>query len=102
MENINANQAWIAKARKCADVCTTNAGVCKEEGLTECERLCTECAAACSRALAEAGTNAMLFEKCADACKACAAECDKHDHQHCKHCAEICRQCEEECDSMAV
>ena len=27
----------------------------------------------------------------------CAAECEKHDHDHCKLCAQMCRECAADC-----
>jgi hypothetical protein len=33
-------------------------------------------------------------------CEACAAECSKHDDDHCRRCAEACRRCAGECRSM--
>ncbi|WP_425573169.1 four-helix bundle copper-binding protein [Paraburkholderia caribensis] len=31
---------------------------------------------------------------------ACASECEKHQHEHCKQCAEACRRCAEQCRAM--
>ena len=39
---------------------------------------------------------------CAQICDACAAECEKHEHQHCKDCAEACRRSAAECRKVAA
>ncbi|WP_419468929.1 four-helix bundle copper-binding protein [Burkholderia diffusa] len=33
-------------------------------------------------------------------CDACATECEKHQHAHCKECAQSCRRCAQECRTM--
>ena len=38
-----------------------------------------------------------MLELCASVCDECAAECEKHDHEHCKLCAQMCRECAEDC-----
>ena len=43
-----------------------------------------------------------LLELCARMCEACAAECEQHDHEHCKLCAQICRECAEDCRKAAA
>ena len=43
-----------------------------------------------------------LLELCARVCDACAAECEKHDHEHCRLCAQICRECAEDCRNAAA
>ena len=42
------------------------------------------------------------LELCARACDACAAECEKHDHEHCKLCAQMCRECAEDCRNATM
>ncbi len=38
-----------------------------------------------------------LLAVCEKACRHCAEECSKHDHDHCKKCAEKCTQCADAC-----
>jgi hypothetical protein len=38
-----------------------------------------------------------MLELCARVCEACATECEKHDHEHCKLCAIMCRECAADC-----
>ena len=42
------------------------------------------------------------LELCARMCDACAAECDKHDHEHCKLCAIMCRECADDCRNASL
>ncbi len=100
MENQHSEQKAIELCEKCADVCTTNAEKCREEGLDDCARLCMECAIACNNVVDQEGkVDPDLLKKCADACGACAAKCEAHDNQHCTECAKICRECQEACYS---
>jgi hypothetical protein len=38
-----------------------------------------------------------MLELCARVCDECAAECEKHDHEHCRLCAQMCRECAADC-----
>jgi hypothetical protein len=38
---------------------------------------------------------------CAEACKLCSVECERHDDPQMKECLEACRQCEKACRSLA-
>jgi hypothetical protein len=73
--------------------------------MTQCIRTCLDCADICAAtatiAVRRAGQNiAMLraqIETCIRACELCAAECARHDHDHCRLCADMCRECAEDC-----
>jgi hypothetical protein len=73
--------------------------------MRQCVRMCLDCAdiceAACRIALRRTGENVQvireMLELCARVCDLCAAECEKHDHEHCKLCAQMCRECAEDC-----
>jgi len=41
-----------------------------------------------------------LCKLCAEMCDACAAECEKHDMDHCQDCAKACRKCSAVCREM--
>jgi hypothetical protein len=43
-----------------------------------------------------------MLEACAEACRICAEECERHagDHEHCRVCAEACRRCEQACEDL--
>lgn len=95
----------------CANTCTVCADACLGEDivkeLLQCIRLNQDCADACiaTGALASrrTGTNEALLkrmiETCAEACRLCGDECQKHAdrHEHCRICAEECRRCEQAC-----
>lgn len=108
----HAALALIEAASECADICSTGADACLSEpdptALRKCVRLNLDCADVCTvtaRVISGAGardrrTLEALLEACAAACRACADECDRHDHEHCRICAEACRACEEACGRM--
>jgi hypothetical protein len=60
-----------------------------------------ECAAMCyaTAQLLSLGSSQVvqLCVLCADVCDACAAECEKHDNDHCRKCAKLCKECAKEC-----
>jgi hypothetical protein len=72
--------------------------------MAECIQLDRECAQLCwiTIAFVSQGSNLMndLCRRCANACEACAAECEKHEKEHCRRCAEACQQCMKECRLM--
>lgn len=95
----------------CASICTVCADACLGEEmvqhLTQCIRLNLDCADVCFAAgklgSRRTGSNESLIrrqlEVCAEACRLCAEECEKHAgmHEHCRICAESCRRCEQAC-----
>jgi hypothetical protein len=87
-------QSCISACDACALACGHCAGSClAEEGvadMTRCIELDIDCAAAChfaSAAMARGSSEA--------------AECVKHEAQHCKDCAASCRACAKACRAMA-
>ena len=99
----------------CAQTCTTCADACLAEGdvvaLRECIRRCLDCADVCTgigrilsrRATSDAPGLKLLLETCAEICRACAEECERHaaHHVHCRVSAEVCRRCERACGTAA-
>jgi hypothetical protein len=95
----------------CAQTCVSCADACLGEDqvaeLRQCIRLDMDCADICDATGAVASrrtgsNNAVvraLIETCAEACRLCAQECEKHAgrHEHCRVCADACRQCESVC-----
>ena len=78
--------------------------------MTQCIRLCLDASDICE-ATARLGARRTgddqpmlreLLELCARMCEQCAAECEKHDHEHCKLCAQICRESAEDCRKAAA
>ncbi len=98
----------------CSQTCTACADAClSEEGVHElrkCIRLDLDCADIClvtGRVLTrqteyDAPTSKSILQACANACRSCADECDRHGemHEHCRICAEACRECAKACDEL--
>jgi hypothetical protein len=92
-------------SRSCADACSA-----EEMDMAQCIRLCLDtadlCDAAANLGLRRSGSNAQLLRETLDLtarmCDACAAECDRHDHEHCKLCAIMCRECADDCRNAAL
>jgi hypothetical protein len=104
----NEPMALAAKhAMYCALFCTSCADACSAEpmDMRQCIRTCMDCADICTAAAKIAtrqtgDDDAMVrsvLTACRDACFICAAECDKHDHEHCRLCATMCRECANDC-----
>jgi hypothetical protein len=98
----------------CAQTCTSCADAClAEEGVQElvrCIRLNLDCADVCD-ATGRVLTRQTSFEPrlahsmliaCADACRVCGEECERHadHHEHCRVCAEACRRCQQACEDL--
>jgi hypothetical protein len=97
-------QACIA----CADACLAESNV---SNLARCIRLDLDCADACAatgavltrRTAVTSALMVQMLQTCADFCRLCADECDKHTHHdHCRICAEACRLCERSCHQAAT
>ena len=96
----------------CAKMCLSCADACMAEkmDMTQCIRTCLDCSDVCEAtgklAVRRAGANEQvlreMLELCARVCDACAAECDRHEHEHCKLCAQMCRECAEDCRNAAA
>ena len=94
----------------CADACMAESTGPEAMDMAQCIRLCLDCSDICE-ATARLGLRRTgddqpmlreLLELCARMCEACAAECEKHEHEHCKLCAQICRECAEDCRKAAA
>ncbi|EWT07723.1 hypothetical protein N864_23395 [Intrasporangium chromatireducens Q5-1] len=99
---------------ECAQACTACADAClSEEMVTElvtcirtnldCADLCASTGAVLSRHTGyDANLTRAVLEACAQACKACRDECERHAgmHEHCRVCAESCRRCEQACRDL--
>jgi hypothetical protein len=89
----------------CADACTA-----EPEDRHQCVRSCLDCADVCEAAgklaVRRTGSNEAVLretlELCARVCDSCAAECDRHEHEHCRLCAQMCRECAEDCRNAAA
>ncbi|MCW3090947.1 MAG: hypothetical protein JWP81_2016 [Ferruginibacter sp.] len=103
------NSELIDALNNCAVECSHCAMACLEEEdvkmLTNCIRLDLDCAEICRTTAtllsrgSEHGNH--LLKECAEVCKKCADECEKHRHmEHCEVCAEVCYKCAQECMDM--
>ncbi|MBA16317.1 MAG: four-helix bundle copper-binding protein [Sphingomonas sp.] len=97
----------VRHAMFCSAICTSCADACiaEEMDMRQCIRNCLDCADICTATFTvaarrtasnEALIQAML-KLCIQACEICAAECEKHDNDHCRRCTEMCRECAADC-----
>jgi uncharacterized protein DUF326 len=96
----------------CAKMCLSCADACAAENMDmrECMRMCFDCADICDAtanlSLRHTGSDHQILietlELCSRMCDACAAECERHEHEHCKLCAQMCRECAEDCRKAAA
>lgn len=104
------NEQLVTAARHamlCSLFCTSCADACVAEQMDmgACIRTCLDCADVCAAtarlAVRRSSQNvAMLraqLQTCIQACEICAAECERHDHEHCRLCATMCRECADDC-----
>ena len=87
----------------CADACAA-----EKMDMRQCIRLAWTARTSARRraksrfaALANEQVIREMLELCARVCDACAAECESHEHEHCKLCAQMCRECAEDCRKAA-
>ena len=92
-------------AASCADACMAEA-----MDMTQCVRMCLDASDVCEAtgrlAVRRTGDDQPmlreLLEFTARMCEACAAECEKHAHEHCTLCAQICRETAMDCRNAAA
>jgi hypothetical protein len=74
-------------------------------GMAQCVLINLDCAAICAAMLEALERRSVhhgdFCALCAHLCRACAAECAKHDHPHCVRCREACERCAEACSRHA-
>lgn len=103
------NKDLIQTLVNCAATCEMCADACLDEDnikmMVNCIRLDRDCAKICyttASLLASNSNNVQhLLESCAEICKMCGDECEKHKMDHCQECARACKECEEACRSYA-
>src|SRR3954469_2186689 len=96
----------------CTKMCLScaDASAAEDMDMRQCIRMCVDCADICDATanlgLRRTGSNEQILretlELCSRLCDACAAECEKHEHEHCKLCAQMCRECAEDCRNAAA
>lgn len=102
----------VHHAMYCAKMCRSCADAClaEQQDMRQCIRVCLDCADICDATanlgLRRTGSNEHvlreMLELCARTSDACAAECERHEHEHCKLCAQMCRECAEDCRNAAL
>lgn len=107
-------EACVVACYDCSSVCVGCSDACLGEAdvadLVRCIRTCLDCSDVClagGRVVSRlTEPSPMLVEAqlmaCAEACRVCAAECERHMamHDHCRVCAEACRVCEQACRAL--
>lgn len=104
MEHQN-HQALIQKLLNCVLACENCAAEGFKEGHSEMMEKCIpmdiDCADICMLAARLLQRGSMISHEflviCEKACRLCAEECGKHDHEHCKKCAQACKECADAC-----
>ncbi len=94
----------IKLLNECAAACEHCVASCLNEEhaghLTTCIKTGIVCASVCrttALSLEHGFSDQASLLLCEEICRACADECNKHEHEHCKACAEICNNCAEQC-----
>ncbi|HNP24886.1 MAG TPA: four-helix bundle copper-binding protein [Panacibacter sp.] len=90
---------------ECAQACERCMSACLDEddvqSMAHCIELDRDCAEVCflgAKLLMRDSEIAHAYlQACEEACRICAEECGKHDHEHCKQCADDCRKCADAC-----
>lgn len=99
-ELVESLENCVAACNNCAASCLDEDNI---ESMTECIKLDLDCGDACHltlKLLARDSNHAIaMVELCKDICAECAAECEKHDQDHCKLCAMACNRCAERCQN---
>lgn len=95
---IKALTNCVSHCNYCADACLSEDNI---QMMVDCIRTDRACAEVCSTTAALLAANYEdvqdLVAYCHKICFACAEECGKHEHQHCKDCAEACNACADAC-----
>ncbi|MBA4055288.1 MAG: four-helix bundle copper-binding protein [Marivirga sp.] len=88
----------VAANEACAAACLEESDLTDMAHCIELDRDCADICALAARLLQRDSELAHSYlAVCEEACRTCAQECAKHDHDHCKACAEACERCAEVC-----
>jgi len=109
-ENAERYADCIAACNACAAACLKCAAGCLEDPdvrkMARCIALDWDCAGICGLAvsymLRNSEFSALVCEDCAEVCKWCKEECERHDSDHCQECAQACARCMEACLKMTA
>jgi hypothetical protein len=102
----------VRQAMECAAICNACADACSAEAMDmrRCIRLCLDCADVCTATYRVASRRTdhnrqlirTMLATCIEACDVCRAECEKHEHAHCRRCAAVCRGCAGDCREALI
>ncbi len=109
--DMKAHHEHMKVMGECAIICNMTSAHCLKEAVKEdCKErelhakaaaITNDCQTFCVQAVTLMARHSALaphaHKACADACRDCAAVCDKGDDEVMKKCAEICRACEKAC-----
>ena len=95
----------IQKLLDCALACEHCATACLHEEdvkmMANCISLDRDCADICVQGARLLQRDSVIAHQylvlCEEICRLCAAECSKHQHDHCQECAKACIDCAEAC-----
>lgn len=95
----------IAKLAECIFACNECHDACLHEKMAgmmaECIRLDKDCAVICAATLQLVHHGSRMkpgmLKLCIESCEKCAAECSRHNDDHCRACAAACRACAAAC-----
>ena len=100
---INALNECVAACNDCASACLAEDDVRMMARCIQTDIVCAEiCSATAKVVTFESSVSKEMVDLCRKICGECAAECEKHDMEHCRYCAEICRKCKEACGAYAA
>ncbi|MBC7000868.1 four-helix bundle copper-binding protein [Cytophaga sp. FL35] len=99
---IHALGSCINHCNYCADACLDEDNISMMKNCIRIDRVCAEVCSSLAQILATSYTDVQgLVDYCKKICEACADECSRHDHEHCKLCAKACRECAQACDEFS-
>ena len=100
---LDALNACVAACEHCATACLQEDDVKMMARCIANDRDCADICRLTATLLARGSQHGKhLLRECIEVCEICAAECEKHDDDHCKQCAEACRRCAEACRALAA
>ena len=100
---IDATMACAIACEECFTACLLEDDVKRMVGCIRLDRDCADVCRLTATLLTRQSVHGQhLLRECAEICEACAAECSKHEADHCQRCAEACRRCAEECRSLIL
>ena len=99
---IHALGNCINHCNYCADACLDEENIAMMKNCIRIDGVCAEVCSSLAQILATSYKDVQgLVDYCKTICEACADECSRHDHQHCKECAKACRECALACDEFS-